>query len=179
MVAAVIVLGIDPGAVDTGLAVVDLTVLTATPPLLDWFTVHRAGATKGREMTRPPRSYLRDVLGAAVGFVNRYDVELIAVEGVNAPGGHAAGRKGHLINPGAIIATGIVFGAVFGRSWSCECVAVTPGGNGNMIPLNRYPAPLGTTGKGNDKHRHERSAYDVAIGARSGLRFVDAGGYGP
>lgn len=171
-----IVLGIDPGGRWTGLAVVDLTILTSVPPLLASFTVIRPD--RGDPMTQVPRYYLDDVVSCAVDAVNRFDVDLIGVEGVNKPGGHAKGRRGHIIDPGPIIATGIVFGAVFGRRYACPCHAVSPGRNGSQIPLNRYPAPLAVTGKGNDKRRHERSAYDVAIGARGGLRLVNEGGYG-
>lgn len=172
-----IVLGVDPGGRDTGLAVVDTSAGgTSTPPLLASATVHRLDRGP---LEQPGRAYLTDVLAASLDLVRRFEVKLIAVEAVRKPKGHAAGRKGHLIDPAGLMGTAVVFGAVFGRSWTVPVIAIQPGGNGTYLPLGRYPAPIGTTGKGNDKRRHERSAYDVAVAAPQAQRWDTGGGYGP
>jgi hypothetical protein len=173
-----IVVGIDPGGRDTGIAVVDCSLGgTSTPPLLASLTVHRSD--KGR-LEQPPRGYLLDVVGAVLIAVREHGAGMVAVEAVKKPNPHVKRKNGNsIIDPAAIMGTAVVFGAIFGRSWTIPVVAVQPGGNGTYLPLNRYPAPLGTTGMGNDKRRHERSAYDVAATAPTTLRFTDAGGYGP
>lgn len=171
-----IVLGIDPGARWSGLAVID-TEQRFPFPLLASTTIDR-GANTG-PLERPPRWYVTGVVAAAVQAVAEYGVELVAVEGIRKPGGHAKGRKGHLIDPAAIMGTAVVFGALFGRSWSVPVTAVPPGGNGQGLPLFRYPEPIATKGLGNDKRRHERSAYDVACQGRTLLRFTSPrSGYG-
>lgn len=167
---AVIVVGVDPGGRDTGIAVVDVPAVPAysTPRLLASTTVRRAD---DGPLTRIPRDYLLDVNAAILHYLAdpiRYGlntgtaVELIAIEGVEAPGGFANGRK-QLLDPAGIIATAQVLGAVLGRAWSVPVVVVRPGHNGRVLPLTRYPEPLATKGKGHDKRRHERSAYDCAV----------------
>lgn len=170
-----IVVGVDPGARHTGIAVLDTTLANGpggyppaggVPHLLASTTVTR---TDDGPLTEPPAAYLLDVLAAIVEVVRDetrpFDglgsVDLIAVEGVTAPHWHNRG-KASPIRPDAIIGTAIVYGAVLGRAWGIPLVTVPPGRNGHALPLTAYPAPLATTGRGQDKRRHERSAYDVA-----------------
>lgn len=173
-----IVLGVDPGGRDTGIAVVDVAATAAysTPTLLASTTVHRAD---DGPLTHVPETYLRDVLAVILTLREdpaglAPDVELIAVEGVEAPNWHHGG-KAKPIKPDAIIATAQVLGAVLGRSWTVPVVRVRPGRNGHALPLDAYPGYLATKGKGQDKRRHERSAYDVACQGPAVLRFARAG----
>lgn len=163
-----IVLGVDPGGRDTGLAVVGDGIPTHQS-LLASRTVHRTGAT--RTLASVPRSYILDVMVATLELVNAAEPRLIAVEGVTRPKGHATGRSGHLIDPSGLLATAQILGAILGRAWSVPVVVIPPGGNGSFLPLARYPEPLATTGKGNDKRRHERSAYDVAMQGQAYARL--------
>jgi hypothetical protein len=74
------------------------------------------------------------------------------------------------------MATALVFGAIVGRAWTVPLVAINPGRNGSALPLDQYPDPLATTGKGGDKRRHERSAFDVATQGRVTARFAAVNG---
>lgn len=178
-----IVVGVDPGARSTGLAVIDTTRnagMIATPFLAASITVER---TDDRPLLEVPAEYLLRVNAAVVDAVREFAGELVAVERVRRPSWHVArgsksGRGGAAADPSAIMATGIVFGAIAGRAWTVPLVAIPPDGNGRVLPLDRYPVPLATTGKGNDKRRHERAAYDVATAGPQVARFAAATGGG-
>lgn len=159
-----IVLGVDPGARNTGLAVIDAATFNAgPPPLLASYTVTRPA--DDRPIEAIPRSYLASVNAAIVAALNDFDVKLIGVEGVTRPTGFSKGRV-HTLDPGPIIGTALVLGAIIGRTWSVPVYRIPPKGNGHLFPLARYPEPIATKGKGHDKRRHERSAYDVAVMVR-------------
>lgn len=161
-----IVLGIDPGGRWTGYAVIETGSSSRPPELVESRTIIRPD--RGDLMADVPREHLRDLLEVGLVMATEYAVDLVAVEGVTKPGGHATGRAGHIINPGPILATGIVYGALAGHPWesdptACPFVRIAPGRNGHLLPLTAYPGKLATTSKGGDKLRHERSAYDVAM----------------
>lgn len=177
-----IVLGIDPGGRWTGFAVIDTAhnhagphggPLIATPDLVASSTVER---DPEGTMTQVPRGYLLDVVATARELVQLYSVDLVSVERVTPPNWHHRG-KAKPVRPDAIIATGVVFGAVFGREYGVPIVAVPNVANGRSLPLDRYPTPIATAGKGNDKRRHERSAYDVALRGPHAVRIATIGGY--
>lgn len=175
-----IVLGVDPGGRWTGLALIDTHTnataggsLVATPALLSSTTIER---TDDGPPTYVPPHYLRAVNAAIVEALASWPVDLIAVERIERPKGFANGKK-HTIDPAPLLAAAIVFGAVAGRAWTVDLVAIRAGGNGYALPLNRYPDPLATAGKGHDKRRHERSAYDVACQGPLGARFANTEGY--
>lgn len=160
MRADLVVVGIDPGARATGIAVLERKTL-ATFDLLGSTAIVRPKIA-GEEIIDVPEPYLLDVVAAAVEAVRTHGADLVAVEGIRRPSWRVAGRSKPL-DPSAIIGTAQVLGAIRGRSWGVPVVTVPPGRNGHLIPLNRYPEPLATNGKGSDKRRHERSAYDVAV----------------
>lgn len=168
-----IVLGVDPGARQTGLAVVG-----PTGELLASATVDRPTGPTDPDLLLVPRSYLARVLGACVEAVREHGVDLIGVERVKRPAWRVGGKVKPL-DPSAIMATSIVLGAILGRQWTVPVVAIAVQSNGNLRPLPHYPAPLATNGRGHDKRRHERSAYDVADRARATHRFADPEGYTP
>lgn len=167
------ILGIDPGAVSTGFAVIDdATSLRVdagyltTPALLDSATVLRDRTDPtDHDLVEVPRAYLGSVLATALDLVRTHDVELIGVEGVKRPAWRHRGKV-KPTDPTAIIATAIVLGAILGRRWTIPIVRVVPAGNGRLLALTAYPLPLATKGKGHDARRHERSAYDVAASAK-------------
>lgn len=165
-----IVVGVDPGAVDTGLVVLDTSpAVTARRPagsiaLLSTATISRP-AEPGRDLLNVPDEYLIDVNAAIASAVREYAPDLIGVENVKRPAWRVGGKVKPL-DPTAIMATSIVLGAVLGRRWTVDLVRVPPDGNGSILPLHAYPEPLATKGKGHDKRRHERSAFDVALRAR-------------
>jgi hypothetical protein len=152
----VIVLGIDPGSRTTGLAVVDHE-LGKPSPVLWSGTITNPG-----DLLDMPEDYLRDVVASALYAVRQYDAERIGVELVKRPSWRVGGKVKPL-DPVPIMGTAIVLGAILGRAWTVPIERVQPRGNGHLLPLTRYPDPLATTGKGGDKRRHERSAYDVAV----------------
>lgn len=193
-----VVVGVDPGGRHTGIAVIDTTAeptrpvrgiddvwRTPIPALLSSTTVARPDV-EGEPLTYVPAAYLHDVNAAILEAVRAPesvrgwagDVDLIAVERVETPKGFAGGKR-HTIDPAGLIAASIVLGAVLGRSWGIPVVAVRAGGNGHALPLDRYPAPLATAGKGHDRRRHERSAYDVAVRAASTPPALLRNGYTP
>lgn len=154
------VLGVDPGARSTGYAVID-TNGYAMPTLLRWAVLDRP--KDGTPLEAVPREYLVDVVAAAADAIRETDAELLSVEGIRKPNPHVNRRNGNaIIDPAGLLGTATILGALHGRLWSVPVVIVPPGQNGTYLPLNRYPDPIGTTGKGNDRKRHARSAYDVA-----------------
>jgi hypothetical protein len=182
----VIVVGVDPGARDTGLVLIDTAPPTPghMPRLIGHVTIHNDGPSIGEGgAITVPRTYLAAVLGSILDAIHDdrapMPVALIAVEGLRRPSWHvqrgsSSGRGGAAADPSAVVATGIVLGAVLGRQWTVPIVEVDPRGNGRAYPLDRYPAAIATKGKGNDKRRHERSAYDVAAAGPLAYRLEKA-----
>lgn len=174
-----IVVGVDPGARETGVALVD----TRTREILASTTVRRPAAAQAPILEVEP-DYLVDVVAVvhAYAFGTRdprasaapyfRDAELVAVEGVRRPSWRVAGKV-KPTDPSAIIATAFVAGAVLARSWGVPLVVVPPGRNGSQ-EYGTYPAELVTASErrgsgwelrlaGDGQLRHERSAYDVAL----------------
>ena len=154
-----LITAIDPGAKETGIAVVEFTEPGYTPRLVRSVTINRGGLDK------PILPYLERVHQA----VELDTPDLLAIETVVAPTlpmGRAAFR------PGPLLDTAIVAG--FCVSFHHTVVMVPPEGNG-AGPLASYPEVLVSARErahpnwrgrlGSDCHgrlRHERSAYDVA-----------------
>lgn len=169
-----IVIGVDPGQMHTGLALVD----TLARTVIAHSTVTNAhGTTTATDGLAP---YMREVIDAIRAMLGPLPdgtrpVNLLAVEGVKRPNAHvrerAAGGPG-LIDPTPLLATASVYGAVISRGWGVHLVTVAPGKNGSA-PLGTYPECLvspreqAKTGwrarTGGGMLRHERSAYDVAM----------------
>lgn len=170
------ILGIDPGAVATGFAVIDDSTslrvdagYLSTPALLESGTVLRNRSVPG-DLIEVPRAYLGQVLSHALDLIQTHGVELIGVENVKRPAWRHRGKV-KPTDPTAIMATAIVLGAILGRRWTIPIVRVVPAANGRLLPLTDYPMPLATKGKGHDARRHERSAYDVASSAKLAARL--------
>lgn len=169
-----IVVGVDPGARDTGVTIVDTphTAGTSRPATVLVLASLTVSTPKRPHLVNVPPVYLRDVCVAITDALSTYGAELIAVEGVTKPTGFAHGRKA-MLDPSVLVATGVVFGAVLGRSWGVPLVVVRPGGNGHRAWAT-YPhevrsaaderaaaaTPFAPAGDG--QRRHERSAFDVA-----------------
>lgn len=173
-----IVLGVDPGARSTGLAVVD----SARRLVLLAHTITRDDSGP---MLPVPEDYLDEVVAWVDGHVRECFCEIhpegdlpaaVAVEGVGRPSWHMGGKV-KPIDPSAIIAAGVVMGAVYATAalyGDLEVVIVPPGANGSK-PLAAYPAdlvsPAERRGRGWETRvgggllRHVRSAYDVAVQA--------------
>lgn len=165
----VVVIGVDPGARETGVAVLDVT---DTPglgvaPLLDQCTIRRLDRDRPDQV---PADYL-DSVASILGLMIESHLPptggVVGVEGVRSPRGFANGRR-HTIDPAGIIGASITYGAILAALGDRHVVRriVRPAGNGHLLPLTAYPTPLATNGKGTDKLRHVRSAYDVALMAR-------------
>lgn len=170
----VIVVGVDPGAKDTGICVIRGRDILATHTV----------ATTG-DLFPADRDYLQAVVHAVrscftPGFTDFGDFAdeptLVAVESITKPNWHM-GRGGAAANPTALLATAEVLGAVLAHPWPVPIVAVPPGKNGSQ-PLGTYPPELVSAAErraknwqlkvGGGKLRHQRSAFDVALaGARS------------
>lgn len=150
-----IVIGIDPGAVYTGVSVRNLSentiLLSATyvrpkeTPIVSW-AVELAGIIE------------RDIL-------QTYPTARIGIEGISDPKGYSNGKLSP-INPKHIIKTGIMVGALAMKF--PNAVIVPPGHNGSSRTgypeaLNgRRPKDLPGVSKGAGTRKHEKSAYDVA-----------------
>ena len=161
-----VVVGVDPGAVDTGIVVIDDTARRIPDMLLAYYTVNRGDKVVdalGDIVVN--RRYLMDVNASILDAIRRHNAEAVAYEGLKKPGGFKHGKK-DLINPASIVAIGYVVGAITSRSWPVDLIKVAPGGNGSNLAWNLYPEPIrmaSAHAKGADKHRHERSAFDVAL----------------
>lgn len=155
------VIGIDPGGRSTGL------VLMVDGALLDFAVIER----KGKEPLPGP-DYLGEVVQAVRNMMlDKDDLSdvypyrsplLIAVEGIEKPKSHIDGRK-RFLDPLALVGTAAVWGHVIGTFGT---VAVPPGGNGSK-PFYAYPEAIRPKpgGKGTDRLRHARSAWDIALAA--------------
>lgn len=158
-----IVLGIDPGALATGIVIVDFTAPTI-PDLLAHTTIRRT--TTGPEYLPVELDYLEQIYAV----VARARVDVIGVEDVTPPNLHMA-RAAY--NTGPVLATAIVAGYCTSFAAHGRIIQVPPHGNGGG-PLGGYPGELVSERErlqpnwirrtSGDKAalRHERSAFDVA-----------------
>lgn len=155
--------GVDPGANDTGLVVIN-----DDGELVAWQLVRR-------NKQRSIEQYHRTVLDEIVRLVD-LDTIAVAVETIVAPNFHATGRRTRF---GPLLATaelvGYVAGACVANGW--QVVRIAPAGHGSR-PLGHYPPELVSRAERNAKgphpwqqrvgkgeRRHLRSAYDVARAA--------------
>ena len=153
------VIGIDPGHRETGLVVCHGPILIA----------HEVVTRKSYGM--PDREYLDRVVDAVTELRRRCLVgglrtPLVGLEGVQAPNPHAG-----MTNPTGIIGTAVVFGWVW-RAFP-DAIIVRPQSAGKG-PLSAYPDELQPTrgdGRGRDKLRHCRSAYDIALATLNTARL--------
>lgn len=156
------IVAIDPGGAETGVVVRDRDQCL-------WFTV----------VTRdgmPMADYLAEVVrvvGDPVADLASTDGEypLVAVEGLVEPNAHMG-----VTSVRGLLDTAKVLGAVLAH-WP-EAIEVRPGGHGSGS-IATYPACLRPTrgqGRGHDRLRHCRSAFDVAHAAVQTLRLEQRGG---
>lgn len=174
------ILGVDPGSRDTGLAVID----PVPPPhdpravLVAFETIHRP-KVDGEQLLNVPPDYLEAIAAWCASAVRDHDVGLLAVEGIRRPSWRVRGKVKPL-DPTAIIGTGIVLGAILSRRWPCRLVVVPPAnlGGGTTYDARAYPTQIQgrPDGRGKDKLRHARSAYDVAVRGRACARMATARG---
>lgn len=166
-----LILGIDPGARETGVAVVDFGDRRAGPRLVISTTVRSTAPTA--VYLPVPADYLAAIVETIGPIVNALPrVDGVAVEDVVAPNLH---MERAAYSTGPIVATAQVSGWCLGllaEHWPLA-IRVPPHGNGGA-PLGAYPPQLVSDTErrnpnwrirpGGDKAklRHERSAYDVA-----------------
>lgn len=150
------VLGIDPGYRYTGIALRDGDAVLYAETLV---------RPKGED---DPVAWARTVSATAqlLLFQRCPAGTKVGIEGVTASKGFKHGKQA-AINPGPIIFTAVVLGAVAGAF--PEAVIVPPGGNGSQHITNYPPALVGQrpidlpgTSNGAGTRGHEQSAYDVA-----------------
>ncbi|MCA1841749.1 MAG: hypothetical protein LC792_00905 [Actinobacteria bacterium] len=145
-----LIIGVDPGAAETGV------VVRRGDDLVSAVVIDRRPG-------QPLAVYLASVL--RVLRVVAVEGATIAVEDVTPPNPHMG-----MIAVGGLIGTAAVLGAVLGAHPGA--VVVPAGGNGSG-PLCAYPPSLRPTrgkGAGYDRLRHARSAWDIAGGAAVMLR---------
>lgn len=156
-----IVLAVDPGApgktAGTGIVLVDGDALSG------WKVVRAAR----RPAAAPDVPYLAEVLLALdeLAAAGPYP-QLLAVEQASRPRGHTKHRTGHLIDPTWLLVAAAVAGAAaaWARWNDLPLVEVPAGDHGGAIP-QAYP-PAIRSGR-RHIHRHARSAWDVAMAART------------
>lgn len=156
-----IALGIDPGARWTGLALIEDT-RDGIPRLIASTTIDRG---ESDDLLDVPDEYLLEITELAIDPFRLRLPDVVGVEWVRRPSWRVKG-KAKPLDPSAIMATALVVGAVYhhlAHHVDCPVERIRPLGNGRLLPLRSYPNPLGTDGKGTDRLRHERSAYDVAM----------------
>jgi hypothetical protein len=150
------VIGVDPGAKETGIVTRRGDELLARAVI----------ARQAGEFT----AYLADVLEAVrVQFASHLgSAGRLAVEDKLAPNPHLG-----MTNPGPVIQAAKVHGAVLGRFDFLHPEVVRPGKHGSG-PLAAYPPALRPTrgsGRGYDVLRHCRSAWDIAAAAQAAIRM--------
>lgn len=166
------ILSIDPGSRWVAIVVRDMGGHDDDEALVDWTVLDR------EDLDRPDlATWVRHVATVATNLRIRHGPDEIAVEAVVAPGGHASGRKGHIIAPGPIIETAAVLGGIVTAFTSAH---VIPAGDyGPTMPNRRilvaaYPSdlvgPRETTGSGKSPHQHARAAWDMATAAAPKIR---------
>lgn len=154
-------LGIDPGAVETGM------VLREGSNVLG-YRLLRLPDYKNHPgpWQNPFGAYLVDIVQHVTMFIELATAKDYAVkircEGVNKPNPHVGNKDGpRFIDPMPLVDTGQVIGAI--RARYPETLIVAPGGNGSN-PLMTYPSILvgKRETKGTGRKRHLRSAWDVS-----------------
>lgn len=178
-----IVVGVDPGAVETGVAIAD----TRSRRLLGSATFRRGGTWSGAQMVEVPPEYVEAVVAGVLAAIgdDGDPPELLVVEAVKRPSWRVAGKV-KPTDPSAIIATAVVFGALLGRSWRVPLVSCPVGQNGSR-PFGHYPDALVSAAErrrsgwelfpaGDGQLRHERSAYDVAMSGPARLSLARQSG---
>ena len=149
-----IVLGFDPGGRETGV------VLRHRDTLLAGDVVVRHD-----DLTMPDGTYTRDVTGTAVrmlerhGFGPRSDELIVVSEGVRY---WPKKGKGAAPNLTGLLGAAIVHGAICER-WP-STIVVPPGVGHGSFHESSYPAEIRPArhGKGKDRNRHARSAWDAS-----------------
>ncbi len=156
----VLAMGIDPGARNTGVSVVrgEIPVYSAT--------IVRNG-------DEDHIAYALRVLDTTKKVWEEYGPGVVGIENVSKPKGFSRSSKGASpINPGSLIMTGVVLGAVISFFRDDKgMVMVHPRGNGSRN-LTQYPdslkgrRPNNLPGESNGAGRgHEQSAFDIALKA--------------
>ena len=149
---APVIVGVDPGGRQTGLVVRHGDQLLAADLV-----------TRDGPETFPKADYLAEVVDAIGGLVVWAGQEApdagrpkVAVEGVVHPSGHV-----RMINAAGLLGTATVLGAVL-AAWPSALV-IPPASHG-AGPRSAYPAQLWppTEKRGAGRHRHVRSAWDIA-----------------
>jgi hypothetical protein len=135
-----IVIGIDPGGQDTGLVVMDATD-RRRPRLLHHETVVRDAAHDDRCLI--DLGYLAKVDDVLIGLIDEYLPDLVGIEYVVEPSGHARGRAGHIIKPGGLIitASAAAWMANTAGAYDVPVALVSPGEN-DQGPHQIFPRPL-------------------------------------
>ncbi len=158
------VVGVDPGGRNTAVVVRRGDVLLASQ------TIVRVGPED-----LPLASYLQEVVRVVLGYWQSHLADVVAIEAVQAPSPFQGRDSGPgFSNLDGILGTAMVVGAVEG--FFPHAIAVPPGRMG-QAPLSTYPRALQPTtgkGKGKDKLRHARSAWDVAGAAAGAARIARA-----
>lgn len=163
-----VILGVDPGAKETGL------VLVRGEDVVDFVIPSRPTVTDLVD-----EAYTALVLEGADALaevlVSPWAIDAVAIENLRAPSPHV-----RVTNPGPAIAAGVIAGALI--AWAdrrrIRVLTVSPDGLGSRL-LATYPKVLvGPREKGVGRGgvmRHARSAYDAALAARFHLRIPTRG----
>jgi hypothetical protein len=157
--AADMVVGVDPGGRATGVVARTGNDVAAA-----------AVVTRCGDGVMPDAAYLNEVLDTVHDYAEGLGATVVAVEGVNEPSWYLNGKVSPA-NVGGLMATCVVLGAVM--AVFPAAVVVAPNRHG-AAPLGAYPPalrPATGKGKGHDRLRHARSAFDVAHGARNAIAF--------
>lgn len=152
------IIGIDPGGRETGI------VLRRGDTPIRACVVVRDGDDR-----LPGAAYLAEVLDAVADFAgDAHSSPVVAVEGLNEP----TPQMGTTSVAG-LMGAALVLGAVLAHH--PDAVVVAPARHGSA-PLGAYPEALRPTrgrGKGHDRFRHARSAWDVAGAAALTAAFTE------
>lgn len=170
-----IIIGVDPGGRDTGIAVIDgrrqlvaASVITRHPDNTIDDHVHGLAAWVDQVLAAI-NAQVAAILDAAAGDIVTGWLPadtFVAVETFRRPSPHKNRANGNaLINVDGLLATAAIVGAVEARyNTTARLLLVPPANNGSNVAA-AYPAPIRQKpgAAGQDRNRHARSAYDVAL----------------
>jgi hypothetical protein len=144
-----ILLGIDPGAFETGIVL-----------LVDEEVAKASVVRRDRQLSRG--AYVVEIIDTVKDFLSKVKNPTVCVEDVVKPKPFYRGKQS-FVNVSSIIDTSIVLGAVLAHY--PKAIVCPPGHNGQGDLASYPPALVGKhekSGKGGTR-RHARSAYDCCL----------------
>lgn len=150
-----VVVGIDPGAKNVGMVLIENS--------KDGNKVLYSGTIANTSVL--DKDFADKTCEKIEEIINQYKPNAIGIESVAVPRTHIKGRK-QLISPASVISLAFNAGAIYNQCKGLNVYMIPPKGNGSG---SDYPKcltgrrPKDLPGESHGTRQHERSAYDVAF----------------